>query len=362
MKKILFILFSLTFYSSNSSANCLDVNLYDSKSTIDDVKIVNQGDMATCYAHSLASIYNIDKAASTAEQLHPYWVAFNHKQRFIHWSPRNLNYSLLSWAYADLEKRGVCDIAVVNQKLTQVKRGVAYSDDQLMYALRAFFQEKKLRNISKESVFQKVIDETFEKLKKESVEFEVSWQRAELERIYRAIRSQARGLSFIKFLDRYVFEDCRDLNRPIDESLYSFGRAFETNQTVSMKVEYILAQQKSVAVGYCARKVYARDPATTTDTNAFPRIARAASTKCGAHYSVLVGTRNTGNKCQYLLRNTYGEGFWGDAAIECYCQDKTTGERRNCRKAEGTANLKVLGCWIDSDKMLNNSYDFSYFK
>lgn len=360
MKKILslfFVTFSLSCFA------CQDINFYDNHPRINQLKIVNQGDMHTCYAHSLASIYNLDKAQNLSEEVHPYWVAFMHKQRYLHWSPKNLNYSILSWAYSDLKKIGNCNPSIINEKLTQLKNGVNYSDDQLMYLLKEFFKNKKFKKIRLDSVFYKEINKTFLELRRKSSKFERPWLKGEIEKVLIPLRSYIYGLNFMKFLNHYVFKDCFEHNTSVNEKLFNFARGFESNRSVQLQVDYLLFQQKSVAIGYCANQVYETDPMSSKDVRIFPRILRAASSNCGAHYSVLVGSRNYNNSCQYLLRNSHGVKYWADSSIQCYCEDQISKERKDCSKADviGNSNLKVLACWIGADKMLNNTYDVSYF-
>ncbi len=98
------LLLILTFTLPAALLACDDVNLFDESAQLKGLEIVNQGDMNTCYAHSMAALYNIENATHESERVHPYWLAFNHKKRLIHWTPRNLDYSILSWSYNDLKK------------------------------------------------------------------------------------------------------------------------------------------------------------------------------------------------------------------------------------------------------------------
>lgn len=360
MKKIIILLAAL--FPLYSFA-CSDINLYDERPEILDIGIVNQGDMATCYAHSMATLYNMELTSHESERAHPYWVAYNHKKRLIHWNPRNLNYSILSWAYNDLKKRGNCSYQATENRLHELKNGVAYSNDQLMFLLHAFFKEKKGEDLNDNASFLSAVDKTLARVQKKSQDFELEWKKPQLVKVLSPIRNAAQEGGFYRFLGNHVFNHCSsDINQEVSEKLTYFARGFGSNKKIAKRLEDVLADGKSVAVGYCARTTYKDDPATSRDVNRFPRIARAISTRCGSHYSMLLGSRRAGNSCQYLLRNTYGEGFWAHEAFECYCQDRSSGQNRNCRKSESSnPNLKVLGCWIDRDKLLSNTFDLSYF-
>ncbi|MFZ4712389.1 MAG: hypothetical protein ACOYL6_01640 [Bacteriovoracaceae bacterium] len=358
MKKIIFILPFL--FSINQSIACEEVNLFESKPRVMETKIVNQGDMNTCYAHTLAALYSMEKATNLSESLHTDWVAFNHKQRFIHWNPRNLNYSLLSWSYSDIKKNGVCSYQAVEEQLSLVKQGVPYSNDQLMFLLHTFFVKKRLYLVTLNSAFKKVLDHTYDSVMKKSKQFEVPWKKEDIEKILRPIKNHVATKSFFEYLGDDIFSVCRNMSHQIDDKLVSIGRAFESNNDVKARIEMALSEDKVVAIGYCSRKVV-KDP-TTEDMSSFPRVTRSMSTKCGAHYSLLVGSRKSAESCQLLLRNSYGQGYWGHPGMEYYCQDKVTGVRRNCSKEENNPNMKVLGGWVESKKISANAYEVSYFE
>ena len=361
MKKIIFSL--LVILSPLAQATCENTNFYLTKPHLFELPIVNQGDMSTCYAHSLAQLYNIDKGEGK-KIMHPYWVAYNHKHRYLHWSPRKLDYSLMSWAQKDLKKTGSCAPEEVQARLDTLKQGVGYTDDQLMYAMSFFFKYKNLRSISTPEKFEKVFKGYLFKIQERSFDFEKPWTHTELHAILAPLREQMSRIGLMTFLKRHVLGDCA--TSPVTDVLASFGRKRESNSNLSGRIEKLLSEQKTIGIGYCAKTVYARDPASSKDVSIKPRLLRAASLRCGAHYSVLVGSRKTvtpkGESCEYLLRNTYGEGQWAHASMNCFCYDVMTEEFKDCKSTDVADNLRNLGCWVDRDKMLNNTYDISYLK
>lgn len=99
MKSIIFLMTLL--FSISSFATCVDTNLYNHNKKLNSLPIIKQGDMNTCYAHSIAQIYNIQVANTEEEQVSPFWIAFVHKNKLLHWSPKNMDYSIAAWAYKD---------------------------------------------------------------------------------------------------------------------------------------------------------------------------------------------------------------------------------------------------------------------
>jgi hypothetical protein len=340
---------------------CENINLFETNPRVLETKIVNQGDMSTCYAHSLAALFSMEKATRIEDSLHAYWVAFIHKQRYIHWKPRNLDYSLLSWAYSDVKKHGICPFNLVENRIHELKNGINYSNDQLMFLLHTFFVKKKFYNISKQSKFNKVLKLTLSELQKQSSKFEQKWSLDDLTKILSPIRYQVQHKSFFNYLKQNVFDRCHQEAFPTEEKLVSLGKGFEANQSVQAQLEMVLGQDKAIAIGYCSKKVLRTDPQSTKDTQSFPRITRAFAKDCSAHYSLLVGSRKVGKRCDLLLRNSYGEGFWGEKGMKYWCLDESTGTQRNCSDSENNPHLKVLGAWIDAEKITANTYEFTYF-
>ena len=191
-------------------------------------------------------------------------------------------------------------------------------------------------------------------------DFEIPWKREDLIAILYPIREAAHGKDFFSWLEKGVFKACREsaVFKPT-ETLISIGRSQEQNDTLAIVTESLIAQKRSVSFGFCGR-IFKEPQRNITIT---PRLLKAINTNCGAHYVTMVGSRKTGNSCQYLIRNSFGKGFWAHADYSCYCKDKSTGVNRNCVKSESTnPNLEVLGCWIDKEKLLTNTFDISYFK
>jgi hypothetical protein len=358
-----FLITLVTLISLNQALACSETNLFVSDPKMLAMEIVNQGDAGTCYAHTISDLYNYENATSKSDSLHTFWTAYIHKKRFLHWQPRELDYSLLAWAYYDVQKNGICSYDLVENQIKQLKQGVPYNNDQVMYLIHAFFVRKALRKQSDSKVYQEVIVKTFQDLTKEPTLFEVPWTLPDLEKILGSMKSKAMKKSFYDFLEQDVFNVCNfDDRLEANAHLIGKGFAFASNKKVQRNIESLLDKNKAVAVGYCASKVYDNDPEKTNNLNMFPRIARSFVGACGAHYSMLVGSRKNGNSCDFLLRNSYGTGFWAYPTMECWCLDKTTNEQKNCKKADVTSTMKVLGCWVKAEKMSANSFDHYSFE
>ena len=325
---IFFILLSLKLIC------CDEINLYIDKSFNTNIK--HQGDMHTCYAHSLSALYE-------KKELHPYWIAFTHKDRLLHWSPHNLNFSLLSWAYSDVKKRGLCDKNLIDDSIKETLNGIKYNNDQFFYFLQSYFLKAKAPK--KLELF----------LKKNSSDFSQSWKSQEINELISTIE-KSNDEKLFDYLENNIFKHCKN-NKTINRVLHTSARAFESNKKLAKIISAKLGSLKPLSIGLCSKKTYKKS--APFNKNLKPRILKAASSNCGAHYVNIVGSRKKNSKCEYLIRNSY-QNKWAHKKFECFCQDKN-GKKFNCKTSSIEKGTKILGCWIPKERILNNTYDLSYF-
>ena len=361
MKKISYILLVLSFTFSFNLFSCSDTNFYTTDPRLMDLEIKNQGDTNTCYAHTLSTVYNLEKAKNDEEMINPYWLGFVHKKRLIHWKPRSMNYSLLSWSWQDLTKYGSCDNSLIRSSIDKLKNKISYTDDQFFYLLESFFKIKKKYKIKRDRDYQLALEKTYKKVLKDSDEFEVKWNYNDIKNIFDPLRFRVVKGDMFKFLKRDAFKKCLDNTHDINGTLVSTGRFYQSNRKLARYINRSLKKGSSVAIGYCGRSVFHQDE-NSKNFKVKPRVLKVLKKKCGAHYSALVGSRMKDNKCQYLLRNSYGKSFWAPKRYECWCLNEKTGTQGNCQKGQAQKGLRVLGCWIPENKILTNTYDISYFR
>jgi hypothetical protein len=345
MKWISYLLVLL--FSSAVVAQCPEINFYQMEPAIHDIPIVNQGDLNTCYAHSLSTAYNLQFPQSP--KLNTYAIAYTHKNRWLHWTPRNLDYSILSWAYSDVTKKGVCEAEATVQKIISLKRGVNYSDEQFMYLVKSFFKWQKKRS-------QKTMQEILKKLNKKSDRFESEWKIEDITKILLPFYTTPFKKNFFQWLDDEIFGSCLKIYP--EQKMSHAGRGDEPNKYLSSLVEKSIGQGHPVMVGYCNRIF--KNPKLDLPSN--PRILKAVNPLCGSHYSVLVGSRPRKNQCDYLLRNSVGEDYWAPSAYECVCENRATKAIQNCSKQSfNRQESRVLACWVPESKLLTNAFEISYY-
>jgi hypothetical protein len=339
---------------------CEDINLYETHPRINLLPIQNQGAMNTCYAHSLATVYNMEQANQPEDMVDLHWIAFVHKQRYLHWQPRSMDFSLLSWAWSDLKKVGFCQPSYVQDAIKSIKQSAPYSDDQLFYLLSEYFKIKNDLTTSTQAGFELTMHKLLKLLPLSSGGlFEIPWDIKQISTVLLPLRTRTHKKSFFSWMSSDLFKPCLENThlRP-QGKLNSLARLNESNQTIALAIESLLAKNKPLAVGFCSN-IFKN---MSVNATVRPRILKAISSGCSAHYATVVGSRKKAQSCQYLIRNSSGSGFWPSAEYSCHCRDKKSGLERECYHSESTRpDLEVLGCWIDRDRLLHHTFDLSYF-
>ena len=364
MKNFILLLVFISIYLSTAARAevCPEINLYHSNRALNELKIELQGDMNTCYAHSLAVNYNIRFSTDPSDILEPYWIAFLHKDKYLHWNPKDMDFSFLAWAYKDLKKFGRCENRLVQESILKFKNGTNYTHDQFFFLLKTYFKLKGKKNLNADKYWKTLITNLEKKLKKKTKKFTYPWNKEEILKVLTPIRKTSNKISFFTFLNKNIFKSCIENKFPITKNLFTYGMKNEDNFLLKRRTEGFLKQGKPVSIGHCPDVIY--DPGALNKKNLtrMPRLLKALSPKCGAHYAVLVGSRTSHHKCQYLLRNTYGKGYWADKTFECFCENNKTKRRYNCQKENfNPKTTTVLGCWIDGERLFTNTYELDAF-
>lgn len=327
------LLFSLNLLASD----CPEYNLLEDHQILKTMEVKNQGSFSTCYAHSLSAAYE----AKTGKELHPYSIAFEHKKRLLHWTPYNLNYSLASFAWKDVKKKGVCEAFEVEKRLDSFRTNDSYNDDQLIYAIKAFFPHKESHKAIKELLEDSFLDGT-------------SWLESDLTNLYAKL-SHYPQKKFFDFLEEVILKDCHKEYPSFD--LESTGLGFQSNNSLIKNYTTRLELGEPSVIGYCSHHMQEENYHSVK-----PRALLSVMPGCGAHYVILVGQKEIKNKCNVLIRNSHSDHFWGHANQSCLCKD-SMGDTRLCEKENFKKDVEtVIGCYYDRDLFMNETFDVSYLK
>jgi len=360
MKKLLLITISFIYSSFAISAlDCPEVNLYETNKRLNTMPIEFQGDMNTCYAHSLAQNYNMSVAQTSEDKISAYWIAFLHKNKILHWNPKDMDFSMIAWASIDLNKWGKCDYSTLETSINEYKNGANYSHDQFFFLYKYYFKTIKKKDTNNNSEWKNIISLLTKRLKKETKKYTYPWKEIDILKVLNPIRVSSNGKSFFDFLKDTIYAKCIESKTDINYALDVYGIKTETNEDLAIKTGNYLSQGRAISIGHCPDVTYDEGSLGKKNIKIMPRLFKSFSRKCGAHYALLVGSRkNAQNKCEYLVRNSYGKGFWADKSYTCYCEDNNTKQRTNCSKSNfKSTETTVLGCWIDGERLLTNTYE-----
>ena len=318
--------------------------------------------MNTCYAHSAADLlrYQELKMGKPDSQINPSWIAFVHKYNapFYHWDKDSLDFSVLSWSLKSLRDEGVCNNAAFSKALADLKNGNDLTDTEILGFYEQLWDAYRALDGDDEKAFEAAYSTVT------SSEDFVGKIKYPLINSFKFI-VQIDTNSKLEALNRHISKYCND------SSIYKYnvpeyGGSFlnsASNDSIHEVIDGIIESDRMVGVGYCF-KLFMNGPryrALGSNLRLFKMILN--DDKCWAHYSSVVGRRKSlkTDSCEYLVRNTMGTEFWTDH-FECFCEEKSTGLKRDCRSSEKNPDLKVLGCWVDADDLAANIFDYTYFK
>ena len=284
----------------------------------------------------------------------------------IHWNPDSLDFSRMTWVFKDLEKYGICKEAVMDRAIENLKNGnEQLTESDVMYFFQNLwdeFQTEKGQKITRRGR-EKIYLHSYLKVASDPY-FTGKIQYSMAEKFHWI--SWGKEGDRLKFLMKEVFSECTgdNLEKITLPKRDSIGIGFASNGKIIRGLEDILNQGEPAGIGYCYN-VLTEQPGYK-GIHFRPRILGMAlnNDNCGAHYSIVVGKRPSANGCEFLIRNTYGTGFWTNQ-WNCFCEstNKLIPEYSDCHATDVlTKAVRVLGCWIDSGDLASNTFDLTHFR
>ncbi len=375
MMKILLFSFAILFQAPAQAQHegipgyCPAVNLYEvAGRPFDRMPIYDQGELSTCYAYTASQLIDFWRFKNQPESVDltsPVWTALVHKVRMpLHWNPDNLDFSRMAWVFRSIEKEGICRADVVDRAIERLRNGNPRMQEP---DLMAFFQELwdeyqeqasilGLNPGAYEIAYAKVSSQPY---------FAGRIEQSLIEK-FRFIDGRSKGKRLETLLTE-VFSECSGSNLlPMNLPRWkSVGLGFASNRKIIRKLNEVLEQGNPLGIGYCSNLLDEGHGYRAFKMK--PRVLGLAlrQEKCGAHYSIVAGQRpRHDGSCEFLIRNTYGTGFWTDH-FSCMCKsrDPSIAGFQECRASEAErSNLQVVGCWISGQDLANNTYDLTWFQ
>ena len=350
------LLFGLSFFSI--FANCPEYNLYSDQSYFSEMPIVDQGRTGMCYAISASQAMNYHLKQNGDDKIvSPFWLALNHKKKNgkLHWNPDSMNFSLLSWSYADYLASNHCDKSLAEGYLQDLSKEVKLSPYNIIETFELIWDfSKKNINFNMKSFMSFVNKKHKNKLKlKES----------QVNYILNRYSSLSSHKTLMSFFNKHFFNEChesKDKINTLPSEINKKARGLASYKKQETRLLNILdsVQDKPIVIGYCANIL--KYPGYRVP-NRPAGLSLVASKKCYAHYSLIVGSRQNKNSCEVLIRNSYGEKFWADKTYSCLCENRFSGKIFNCTQDKfNIQKEKVLGCWLPSHDLAANTFELNY--
>lgn len=327
--------------------------------------IYSQVGTALCYAYTASDLVNYQLMSNGNNLLtvNPLWIAFNDSTRRHDGLTEG---GFTADAIKKLNQKGICLEEKVQEKLASFTQSTGLTEAEFLNFLDDFFiavansaYKKKSKENENEDIFQSAFDEAAINLrmyKKEKIQ---------------SIDEFQERLMAMKLLDKNVFKvfmkdlflECHKetLDRTNHFTVTGNKTRFMKNQVLSDELKTILKDARGpIAIGYCSGAL------TNQNYDGVSYLlTRNFKQSCLPHASSIVGSRLKNNQCQFLLRNSYGDG-WGEwtKSWSCFCQNKKTAELIDecAPSTHPVADYSVLGCWLPAEHVVRNTTVATWLK
>lgn len=380
-----FVAIALLFSAVSFAADrdCPPVNLYENPADpLWEISILNQGPLYVCYAITAAQMidyyllsHGLERPEGGSSAL---WIAYSHKssgafpRRLIQWDRRELSYSYMKWAINDAKRDGICGNGTVDPLIAKIKNDSRLTDYEFLYLFeQVWMNHDRIDWNDRQSVdrFVAELNPEVEGLARGGILTEVVARIAEQIRDIPGVDAN----SALAYFGETIFGGCREDRRirPPLPAVKTAGLGYATNARILRRIDAALDGdfRQPAGIGYCAN-IYDAGHAGYKNFEKLellsgswmPRALRTLTSGCYQHYSMIVGRRPDSNgSCQYLLRNSYGTGFWSKN-WECVCA-KADRTLYSCRYDSTHAqDDHIVGCWIDGKALASNTFDVEYFE
>ncbi|MBI2606359.1 MAG: hypothetical protein HYW49_09795 [Deltaproteobacteria bacterium] len=373
----------LSTVSLAADRDCSPVNLYENPvDPLWEIPIAQQGPLYVCYALTAAQMidyyllsHGMERPEGGSSAL---WIAYNHKssgafpRKLIQWDRRELGYSYMKWAIADAKRNGICGNSAVDPVVSRIKSDARMTDFEFIYLFeQVWMNQDRIDWNDRKSIesFIAELNQEVEGLARAGILSDL------IARIAERIRGipGKNGKSALPYFGETIFGECRE-NRLLHPSLpepNTAGIAYASNARILRRIDSALDgdSRQPAGIGYCAN-IYDEghqgyknfDRLELLSGSWMPRALRTLTSGCYQHYSLIVGRRPASDgTCQYLLRNSYGTGFWSKN-WECVCARPDQTLYACAYDPAHSQDDAVVGCWVDSQTLASNTFDVEYFE
>jgi len=372
---IKFILVFLLILQAQAE-ECSRVNLARDKWALDykDMPNYDQGDTNICYGYTAAQLVDYWKRSHSAKifsqnmtHSSPLYAAYLFKKysfegKFLDslsllGKPTNtpVDIGLLHSTIMEIKKKGMCNQIIVekNLKAFTKKMGLEAFD---FYPMMYYFFAEFTRLKGNLSWYQKWNNQKTQELRalvtssychgkspKSCNEANLIFDKV----VPYFVKNQS-----IKLYDE-IFGDCKNpenhdvfLRKLPNPTTFTLRPASYVNKSIIQLLDRPNAQP--IGVSYCMEILKTAGFVGLNKIN-------IPTKECGLHASVIIGKRTRNNRCEFLLKNTWGEDCSGYSS------------KWECELGAGIINPRnkkpnrSFGIWIDSEELSRNIIQFTYF-
>lgn len=375
--KVYLFLSTLLFSLSVFSETCSSVNLVtQDKSPFKQIPVYDQDGIGACYAYSGAQLmdyYLLKNGKKTTRSVHPAWVALKYTKAQ---RKNTITGGSVRDAITATRSSGNCDYSKVSEALGKYAKLAKVTEAEMLDILESFSleAEKELKQNSfmkpllltkpvlgqdligkpinystrqynyKET--QRILDKVLVRYKKATCSVNMDY-----EKLVEAL-SPLIDFTTNQMMTAILFPTCFGLKT--NEFPNPKHTSFKQEQDVTKNIIEQLSFHKAPSgISYCA-SIWSNPDYPGVVTRPYK-----TGKDCGNHASIVVGMKPVGNKCHFLVRNTWGSGFSSSTSKwKCLCKHKKTGKFvDDCtNKTHNNGQYTVEGCWMGSDKLSKNVY------
>lgn len=343
--KSVLVLTLMIFSISSQGENCKRVNLLYKKWGMfpRQMPLYDQGANMMCYSYTAVQLSDYWRETHflrlkkiKLQQSTPLYGALLSRiliPRFA--SNETLDLGSVSIVLAAIRTYGMCQEQVIARAIEKFTVDKNITQNEFLFEVERFFALHSGESVS----LAGKLWTPFEKIR--------NWNyppKIDQKKLKWAMSPYLKKKNFVGFL-KNVFGECFYKKNLIlnSKKVPVSQRLLHKNKTIFYQTLLKLLDHKDkpqpVGIGYCANVLQNKRYRALTFSGEVPNSMKE---DCWGHSSIIVGKRTRSNRCQLLLRNTWGT----DCNYDWEC----------LRDKEG----KVVGVWIDAEALMENS-DRLYF-
>lgn len=304
-RTIFFILSAITMPAVHGG-DCAPVNLLtEALSPFQGMDVIDQRDLNICYAHAASQLAEFElRKSGDSTRVHPAWVAL---------------------LYSQAKKKAKLEIGHTSEALELLRKGTLCPSTQVSSLLQKHALSTEKSDIEILSSIEKTAPDSTAQLQG----ILSSCEEIPIRRL-----PPARRLSYRSLPDDSAFE---------------------------VKMREVLSSRTPLSISYCAN-LWTRPEYRGVgfdDRGLRDRLKR----DCHYHESLVVGKKEIGGSCHFLVRNTWGSDWRkSNKNWTCVCENPLSGQISDGCRFDSHRDERILGCWLPARSLARNTGVITYLE